>query len=204
MNAAGTILLVEDEVSIRKLVRTALLTFGFQNVIDADRAERAIQLAGETPTPITLLLSDINLGSSMDGIELARVITGQTPDASVLLMSGGADPTLMLAPGWHFIAKPFSVPQLLDAVRNAFDANPVEVRQATADLTVFTVDLEKTIVPSGAILEDFRMGPGHEGLLPSNPGVASFHCDGRLYFNLAREIVGKTRAIIGRQRLNAA
>jgi hypothetical protein len=71
----------------------------------------------------------------------------------------------------------------------------MEIRRAIEDLTVFTLDLGKTIVPANAKLEDFRIGPGHEGLLPRNPKVASFHYEGQVYFNLTHEIVGKTAIV---------
>jgi hypothetical protein len=62
--------------------------------------------------------------------------------------------------------------------------------------------LKKKTIPAGATLDDFRVGPGHEGLLPQNPNVASFHNGGELYFNLANEIVNKTRT--ARKHLHAA
>ncbi len=54
------------------------------------------------------------------------------------------------------------------------------------------MELQKRTIPANAILHDFRMGPGHEGLAPHNPDVASFHYDGQVYFNVAHEIVGRT------------
>jgi hypothetical protein len=51
------------------------------------------------------------------------------------------------------------------------------------------------MIPPSAILRDFRVGPGHEGLLPHDAGVASFHYEGRVHFNLAHEILGYTKAI---------
>jgi len=71
----------------------------------------------------------------------------------------------------------------------------MEIRRAIEDLTVFTLDLGKKTIPSNAKLEDFRIGPGHEGLLPRNPKVASFHYEGQVYFNLAHEIVDKTAIV---------
>jgi hypothetical protein len=52
--------------------------------------------------------------------------------------------------------------------------------------------LDKVTIPAKAVLHDFRLGAGHEGLAPHNPDVASFHYDDQVYFNIAREIVGKT------------
>jgi hypothetical protein len=57
---------------------------------------------------------------------------------------------------------------------------------------VYTMELEKRTIPANAILHDFRVGPGHEGLAPFVTDVASFHYAGEVYFNMSREIVGKT------------
>ena len=68
----------------------------------------------------------------------------------------------------------------------------MQTRQARADLTAYTMDLKKRTIPANAILHDFRVGPGHEGLAPYNPDVASFRYEGKVYCNIAREIVGRT------------
>ena len=68
----------------------------------------------------------------------------------------------------------------------------METRQTRADLTAYTTKLEKRTIPANAILHDFRVGPGHEGLAPLSPDVASFHYDGQVYFNVVHEIIGKT------------
>lgn len=54
------------------------------------------------------------------------------------------------------------------------------------------MELQKREIPVNAVLHDFRMGPGHEGLGQHNPDVASFHYDGRVYFKVTQEIIGRT------------
>ncbi|HUP05043.1 MAG TPA: hypothetical protein VMU19_13700 [Bryobacteraceae bacterium] len=71
----------------------------------------------------------------------------------------------------------------------------METRQARREFTVFGLDLERRMIPENAILRDFRIGPGHEGLAGSNPEVASFHYEGAVYFNMAREIVHRTAIV---------
>ena len=71
----------------------------------------------------------------------------------------------------------------------------MEQRLATLSFPAYTLQLEKHWIPVEAILEDFRVGPGHEGLQPNNPRVASFHYEGKVYFNLWDEIAGKTRIV---------
>lgn len=71
----------------------------------------------------------------------------------------------------------------------------MQTRRAQADLTAYTAELNKRIIPANAILHDFRLGPGHEGLAQHNPDVVSFHYDGEVYFNVAHEILGRTVAV---------
>jgi hypothetical protein len=68
----------------------------------------------------------------------------------------------------------------------------METRQARAELTAYTLDLNRRTIPADAILHDFRVGPGHEGLAGHSPDVASFHYEGEVYFNVVNEIVGRT------------
>lgn len=68
----------------------------------------------------------------------------------------------------------------------------MQTRQATAALSVYTAKLKKRMIPERAILHDFRIGPGHEGLAPHNPDVVSFHYEGEIYFNVSDEILGNT------------
>jgi hypothetical protein len=68
----------------------------------------------------------------------------------------------------------------------------MQTRQARAELTVYTMRLEKRTIPANAIFHDFRVGPGHEGLAPFVTDVASFHYEGEVYFNMSHEIVGRT------------
>ncbi|PWU11071.1 MAG: hypothetical protein C5B51_03370 [Terriglobia bacterium] len=71
----------------------------------------------------------------------------------------------------------------------------MERRQVTRSFAAFTLELEKHQIPADAILEDFRVGRGHEGLQPENRNVASFHYDGKVYFNILVEVVGNTKSL---------
>jgi DNA-binding NtrC family response regulator len=202
MKAAGTILIVDDEESVRKLVRAVLQRIGYDTLLETDRADRAVELA-QALTPIQLLLSDINLGGGIDGVQLARLVTGIAPGTKVLLMSGRPKP-IDVKSDWQFLPKPFSASELIVAVRRILHASILQSRQATAELTAFTLGLKKKIIPAGVVLEDFRLGPGHEGLQPQNPNVASFHHGGEVLFNLAHEIVNKTRIVTADRQFHAA
>lgn len=73
-----------------------------------------------------------------------------------------------------------------------FQRKPTQTRQARVDLTAYTKELKKRTIPANAILHDFRVGPGHEGLAQHNPDVVSFHYEGEVYFNMVHEIGGRT------------
>ena len=68
-------------------------------------------------------------------------------------------------------------------------------RRAIRELTAFTLDLQRKTIPATAVLQDFRIGAGHEGLLAHAPNLASFHYGGVIHFNMASEIVDATRVI---------
>ena len=84
--AADTILLVEEAETVRQLTREVLAESGY-NVLEAGNAAEAIQLAGEHPGPIHLLLTNMVL-AAMKGQELARRLTSERREMKVLYMWG--------------------------------------------------------------------------------------------------------------------
>jgi CheY-like chemotaxis protein len=87
-----TVLLVEDEPALRKLTRRMLVELGL-NVLEADHAGHAIEIANRTETPIDLLLTDVVM-PGMNGWALAELISAQRPETRVLYMSGYPDDVL--------------------------------------------------------------------------------------------------------------
>jgi hypothetical protein len=77
----------------------------------------------------------------------------------------------------------------------------MQTRQARSELIAYSRDLKKRTIPVNAILHDFRIGLGHEGLAPQNPDVVSFHFEGEVYFNISQEIVAKTVVVESAGRL---
>jgi hypothetical protein len=57
------------------------------------------------------------------------------------------------------------------------------------------MSLDKHVIRKGTILDDFRAGPGHEGLRPHDANVASFHYHGQIYFNLFEEVSRNTEVL---------
>jgi CheY-like chemotaxis protein len=83
---AETVLLAEDEDSVRQLVRRVLQAQGYHVLAAASGAE-ALRLADEHDGPIPLLLTDVMM-SGMSGPELAGTITARRAELRVLFMSG--------------------------------------------------------------------------------------------------------------------
>ena len=106
MQEARTILLVDDEFTIRKLVSQSLQEFGYE-VLEAHCSRDAIELSEQHEGTIDLLLSDIVMPGGITGVELARLLTLSRPDMKVILMSGYDQTMLAGDTGWPFIPKPF-------------------------------------------------------------------------------------------------
>jgi CheY-like chemotaxis protein len=117
--ASETILLVEDEVSVRRLVERVLRPLGY-TVLVASSGMEALALAEDHVGVIDLLLTDLVL-PGMDGCELTKRLVSARPKLKVMYMSGySAEVGLRLgtdgAPA-AFIEKPFTLAEFLRRVR---------------------------------------------------------------------------------------
>ncbi len=113
-----TILLVEDDASLRKLAIVILQRGGY-NVIESESVEDAVQKASTYRSPIHMVLTDVVM-PGMKGPEVYSKIAAYHPEAKALFMSGYTDDIIarqgVLQKGIHFIQKPFTVEGLLDKV----------------------------------------------------------------------------------------
>jgi two-component system, cell cycle response regulator CpdR len=118
------ILLAEDEDVLRSLISRALLQEGHEVVEAADGAEALDKLTRDQ-AKFELLLTDIRM-PIMDGIALALSAARDHPDLTVLLMTGFADQRERAhgldALIHDVITKPFSVPEIKLAVKDALAA----------------------------------------------------------------------------------
>lgn len=108
-------LVVEDDPSIRDVVRRQLETLGW-NVVAFGTGEEAIR-AIDRGVRVELLLADVHL-PGMNGYATADAITAISPRTRVAFMSGAA-PTPAGIPDAPFLRKPFSVKSLEAAVAKA-------------------------------------------------------------------------------------
>jgi CheY-like chemotaxis protein len=112
-----TILIVEDEESIRVILRTVLEQHGHR-VLAVGDAEEALRLSAQHAGPIDLLITDMIL-PGMHGGDLVRRLVPTRPELHVLYISGFTEETsLPSAPEGKmvYLAKPFTPAQLLQAV----------------------------------------------------------------------------------------
>jgi PAS domain S-box-containing protein len=122
-----TILLVEDEDSLRELTQRLLERNGYRVITAVDGAH-AIEVAAGHDGDIDLLLTDVIM-PNMLGKEAAAKIQIGHPRTRVLYMSGYAQPVLAsqgtLDPGVILLEKPFSEATLIDHVRRILDTDTV-------------------------------------------------------------------------------
>lgn len=117
-NTPATIVLAEDESSLRELAEK-ILTRGRYKVFAAGDGWSALRLLNQLSVPVDLLLTDVVM-PGMNGPELAKQARQVRPKLRILFMSGYNDETMLqhgladFATG--FVQKPFTPQQLLDAV----------------------------------------------------------------------------------------
>jgi len=115
--ALGTLLLVEDDPSVRRITKLALERAGYR-VVAADRAEEALDWLRQHDTHVDLLISDVIM-PGMNGGELAIRVAAERPGIRVLLVSGYTSNVLEasgLSPDVALLEKPFTPAILLARV----------------------------------------------------------------------------------------
>jgi len=125
-----TILLVEDEATVRQLAREYLERQGY-TVVDAGDPATAILISNAHSGPIHLLLTDVVM-PGMTGRELANQLAPRRSEMKVLYMSGYTENAIgrngTLDSGITLLQKPFTLPTLQAKVREVLDTPfPLEV-----------------------------------------------------------------------------
>jgi len=119
-----TILLAEDEATVRSCVRKTLSRLGYR-VLEASDGKNAIEVWKQHRNEIRLLLTDMVMPGGMTGKELARALMEQDPKLKVVYTSGYsaefANESFPLDEGVNFLAKPFDSQKLADTIRRALD-----------------------------------------------------------------------------------
>jgi two-component system cell cycle sensor histidine kinase/response regulator CckA len=118
----GTILIVEDEVMVRTVAERALARHGY-TILTAENGEAALEILTREGK-VDLMISDVVM-PTMDGPTTVRQARKMQPDLPILFMSGYAEEQLRKSidiPNVSFLAKPFSVQQLAETVRDVLAA----------------------------------------------------------------------------------
>lgn len=117
------ILIAEDEVMVRNLVRHLLTAEGHEILAAADGYE-ALELSRKYEGTIDLLITDVKM-PRMDGLALIEKLRKERPNIRVLVMSGHTSEELRgQEAGFAFLRKPFPPGVFREKVREVLDAPP--------------------------------------------------------------------------------
>jgi CheY-like chemotaxis protein len=124
LRGTETVLLVEDEASLREMLCEILGDSGYSVLAARDGAE-ALQIAEAHGAPIQLMVTDVIM-PGMTGPRLVDLLAPTRPEMKVLFVSGYSDESVtqqgLIGPGRAFLSKPFGSDALLRKVRESLDA----------------------------------------------------------------------------------
>ena len=103
IDLSKTILVVEDELLVRMMAVDIMLEAGFR-VLEASNADQAVELLRSKH--VDLLFTDVRMPGSMDGVELAELVSREFDDLPTVLSSGHLSEARIPA-GTRFVAKPY-------------------------------------------------------------------------------------------------
>jgi CheY-like chemotaxis protein len=111
--SAGSILLVDDDELVRMIARDILLDADYA-CIEAGSGDEALRILQQR-RDIRLVVTDINMPGSIDGLELVKLASASRDDLSFVVVSGGADPGDGRPAGKRirYLAKPYRPAELL-------------------------------------------------------------------------------------------
>jgi PAS domain S-box-containing protein len=115
-----TVLVVDDEPSVRMLVTEVLEDLGYRTLEAAD-ARAGLRLL-ESGARVDLLITDVGLPGGMNGRQMADAALAARPDLPVLFITGYAENAVVgnghLRPGMHILTKPFAIEALARRIRS--------------------------------------------------------------------------------------
>ena len=110
-SAPHVVLIVEDEPLLRMLAVEIVEQAGFI-ALEAANADDAVALL-ETRQDISLLLTDIDMPGSIDGLKLAHAVSNRWPPIKIVVVSGKAtSQSITLPPNARFFTKPYRTAEL--------------------------------------------------------------------------------------------
>jgi DNA-binding NtrC family response regulator len=123
MTGSLTLLLVDDEVLITEILHDALEDAGF-TVVTANDGDWAMAILNNETQVIGGLITDINIGDTVDGWTVARRARELNPDIPVVYMTGGIAHEWAVngVPRSVLIGKPFATAQIITAIAGLLNA----------------------------------------------------------------------------------
>jgi CheY-like chemotaxis protein len=114
-----TVLVVDDEPTVRMLIADTLAELGYQAIEAGDGASGLRVL--ESDARIDLLITDIGLPGGMNGKQLVDKARAKRPKLKVLFITGYAENAAIsnghLEPGMHMLSKPFAIEKLATRIK---------------------------------------------------------------------------------------
>jgi CheY-like chemotaxis protein len=118
-----TILVIEDEEDLRELLTSMLHDYGYSILVARDGLE-ALERYRRHRQNIELIITDMDL-PKLNGAAVSQAILNDNPDARIILISGFLEAALkesILASGVReFVAKPYTMAQMLQIIRKVLD-----------------------------------------------------------------------------------
>lgn len=117
------VLVVDDQLSMRSLVRNGLQQLGMVDISEAADGEDALRAL--IAKPATLVITDFNM-PKLDGLGLLRAIRGHPPikSTAVIMLTGRADRELVMRAVQfgvnNYLVKPFTVASLKEKIEGVF------------------------------------------------------------------------------------
>ncbi|HSH95264.1 MAG TPA: PAS domain S-box protein [Roseimicrobium sp.] len=131
-----TILIVEDESSVRELARSVLESYGY-TVLEAASGPAALQVWSHHKHKLQLVLTDIMMPEGITGLDLGDRLRAESPSLKIVYTSGYsaemAGRGVVFKEGLNFLQKPYRPKHLAEAIRRALDADVVPAPSPEAD-----------------------------------------------------------------------
>lgn len=118
-----TVLVVDDEPTIRMLIADTLAELGYECIEAADAAAGLKVL--QSDVDLDLLISDVGLPGGMNGRQMADAARSRRPELKVLFITGYAENAAIanghLEPGMHVLSKPFPMDELAARIKSIIE-----------------------------------------------------------------------------------
>lgn len=122
--AGETVLVIDDEPTVRMLVSEVLSDLGY-TAIEAEDGATGLKVL-ESDARVDLLITDVGLPGGLNGRQVADAARSKRPDLKVLFITGFAENAVLshghLAPGMHVMTKPFAMDSLGIRIRELIEA----------------------------------------------------------------------------------